>query len=368
MKKMHFAYIGLAIVVLLLVIAIFFIGGTQSAQSESSGQQATKAITDMSGRTVVVPLHINKVLTTHPRATTLVYMLAPDKLMGWQGSPSNNTKYMLEKYRDLPSVGGWYATNTGNYETFLSMNPDAVFECYLSEDHVNDMDVVIDRQNHLNPIPLIEINDTSNIRNYTPAIRFLGDVLDEQENADALIDFYNKVYSNVTDVVATIPQSEKKRVYYAEGPQGLNTEPPSSWHTQLINICGGINVANVSLQTGEGMTPVSLEQVLLWDPDVIITDNEVFYKNVYTDPNWQTLKAVKNKEIYLAPSDPFGWFDRPPGINLIIGIPWTAKVLYPDRFQDLDMQNLTKEFYSKFYHYNLTDEDVTNLLSTSLLK
>ena len=91
------------------------------------------------------------------------------------------------------------------------------------------------------------------------------------------------------------------------------------------------------------------------------------YSNNSVGSGW-VFKPVKGGlwcQVYLAPQSPFNWFENPPGANTIIGIPWTAKVLYPDKFKDMDLKNLTKEFYSEFYHYNLTDGDVSNILSSS---
>jgi iron complex transport system substrate-binding protein len=139
-------------------------------------------------------------------------------------------------------------------------------------------------------------------------------------------------------------------------------------HGQLIDLCGGINVATVpaNLKSG-GMTQVSLEQVLKWNPEVIITENAQFYNSVYSNSSWQDVPAVKSHRVYLAPNAPFSWFDHPPAVNTIIGIPWTAKVLYPDKFKSMNMTNLTKEFYSDFYHVNLTDSDVKNILNNQTL-
>jgi iron complex transport system substrate-binding protein len=69
--------------------------------------------------------------------------------------------------------------------------------------------------------------------------------------------------------------------------------------------------------------------------------------------------------VYLSPQSPFKWFDKPTGANMIIGIPWVAKILYPDKFQDLNLTADVKEFYSEFYHYDLTDDDVNNILKGS---
>jgi len=110
------------------------------------------------------------------------------------------------------------------------------------------------------------------------------------------------------------------------------------------------------------MSEVNMEQILMWNPSIIITNDDEFFRMVYSNSSWQYIDAVKNHKVYMTPTDPVGWFDRPPGINTIIGIPWTAKVLYPDKFNALNMTSLTKEFYLNCYHTNLTDNDVKNIM------
>jgi len=129
-------------------------------------------------------------------------------------------------------------------------------------------------------------------------------------------------------------------------------------------------VADVPLKGGKGMSLVSIEQVLQWDPDLILTWNdrqEGAYKIITTDPKWQNIKAVKNKEVYQIPHGPFNWFDRPPSVNRILGVKWLAHLLYPEVFS-YDIYRETREFYKKFYHYELSEEDLNELLAHSLRK
>ncbi len=120
------------------------------------------------------------------------------------------------------------------------------------------------------------------------------------------------------------------------------------------------------------MTSVSLEQILSWDPDVIITatlsglggQEGAIYHNVTTDPKWTGLKAVKKHQVYDIPDKPFNWFDRPPSVNRIIGLKWLAHTLYPDIFK-YDMKDEIKDFYSTFYHYDLTGREIEDLLVRS---
>lgn len=371
------------IIILIAALAMIFVAGAVVIYSNNApptsmtNQSDNRQITDMVGRTLIVPPSINRVACTSPPVTNLVYMLDPDRLIGWNSlTATNTTMYMPDKYKNLPIIGGWFGTTTGNYETFISMSPDIVLEAYsangLNMQGTDANSSIVERQNKMGSIPVIGIADSTDATKYAPEIRYMGDLLGgpAKTNADKLISFYSSALKKVNSTVATIPDSERKRVYYAEGPKGLQTEPEGSAHAQLIDVCGGINVCDLpaSMGNGYGMASVSMEQVVKWNPDVIICGDPTFYASVYSDPLWQNISAVKNRQVYMVPKNPLSWMDRPPGVNQIIGIPWLAKVLYPDKFQDVDMVSMTREFYSDFYHYSLTDDEARSLLASSGLK
>ncbi len=324
--------------------------------------EETKTITDMYGREVTVPAEIDSVLSTAPPSTEATYMIAPDVLIGLNFAV-NGSKYFPEKYKSLPNVGGQQMGNTLNYETFLAMNPDIVL---LGFTPGNDISTTIETmETKLAPIPVVAIADSTNALNYGPEIEFLGELFGEEEQAAELTGYYDDVFAKVNSTIATIPTGDRIRVYYAEGADGLSTDPESSAHAQLITICGGENVADITEKGGGGMAPVTMEQVASWNPELILCGDSTFYNSVLSDPNWQGIDAVENKRVYLIPNQPFGWIDRPPGVNRIIGIPWLAKVLYPEKFQDLDLAAYIREFYSQFIHYDLTDDEVNAIITGS---
>ena len=342
-----------AAIAIIAIISIVMYANYQSS-SFNGGQ-----ITDMAGRSVSVPADINKTYSTAGSVTILLYMLAPDTMIGWN-SLNGTQNYMPAKYKELPVLGGGQGQGqqTSSYETILKKDPDLIFTGHSwGNDTINNI------QQKYGSIPVVDIEGDNNLTNIVPAIKFMGTVLGKQDQSNELIGFYNNIMNQVNSTVATIPDAQKKKVYYARSADGLTTFAPDSPQTQLINICGGKSVVQSPVASG-GMS-VSLELVLEWNPDVIITSSPEFYKNVYSDKSWQSINAVKNKQVYLTPQDPFNWFESPPGANTIIGIAWTAKVLYPDKFANLDMNNITKEFYSKFYHYNLTSNEVSSMLSSS---
>ena len=357
------------IIILILVFLIVGAIATQLFLTPSTVKNVgSKNITDMVGRTIEIPASLNKVVATSPPMTTVVYMLAPEKLAALNFEWTDGEKiYVPSKYQGLPNIGGWYGTQDGSYEEFIAAEPDLVIESVNEGD--GNLATVNERQSKFGKIPVVAVNDTSRVENVDGSILFIGEVIGEKDNAQKLVAFNDKYLDEVHKKSAELSDNDKKSVYYAEGKDGLKTNPSGSVHGQLIDLVGGKNVAD-SLNQGNTTTgvQVSIEQVITWNPDVIITNDPDFYAKVYNDSNWASINAVKNHEVYVSPQSPFKWFDRPVGANMIIGVPWTAKVIYPDKYSDIDMISVTKEFYSNFYHYDLSDDQAKQILLDSGLK
>ncbi|MDD5604570.1 MAG: ABC transporter substrate-binding protein [Dehalococcoidales bacterium] len=316
-----------------------------------------KTITDMFGREVVVPSVVNKVLTCGPVEMELVYMLAPDKVDGLNFTFNGNPPFAHGKYTSLPVVGGWFGTQTGNYETFIAAMPDIIID--------GNQVGIEERQSKFGEIPVVGVDTGDLMFDYKEAARFLGELLGVEEKANALIDYYEEAMLYVYGVVSDIPENERVRVYYAGGKEGFNTDPLGSQHTMLMDFCGGINVADVTLLPGYGMAEASMEQILLWDPDLIIIgrgSQANLYQSIMNDQRWAGLKAVQDEKVFLRPDNPFSWFDGPPGPCQILGMYWMVNLLYPDQTQDLDLNTKVKEFYSDYLHYDLTSAEIESLL------
>ncbi len=354
------------IVVILVVVAVATHLFLTPSTIETEG---SKNVTDMIGRSLEIPASVDNIVATSPPMTTVLYMIAPEKLkaVNFQWT-DDELKYVPGQYANYPVVGGWYGTQDGSYEEFIAAEPDLIIES-IDEGGDGDLSTVKERQEKFGSIPVLAVNDTTDVEKVGESITFMGEVVGAQEKASQLNDFNNKYLDMVHERSSKLADGDKKTVYYAEGDDGLQTNPSHSAHGQLIDLVGGKNVADSANQgnTTSGIQ-VSIEQVISWNPDIIITNDKEFYSKVYSDNNWAQLDAVKNKEVYLSPQSPFKWFDRPVGANMIIGVPWTAKVIYPDDYKDIDMISATKEFYSNFYHFDLSDDQAKQLLLDSGLK
>jgi iron complex transport system substrate-binding protein len=337
-----------------------------AAPAATTVSPTTRTITDMFGRKLSVPNTVNQVLTTGPIEMELVYLLAPDKLAGLSFTFNGKPALVADRYQNLPVVGGWFGTQTGNYETFIAARPDIVLEGTQAN--------LQERQGKFGTIPVVGVaagEEQTNyaddaLTGYEAEIRFLGDLLGVPAQAQNLIAYYTDAMAYVNKITATVPEASRIKVYYAEGKDGFSTDPVGSMHTRLLEFCGGRNVAQVTLKPGYGMADASLEQILLWDPDMVIIgrgSQATLYNTLISDARWSQLRAVKNQNVAIRPDNPLSWFDGPPGPCQMVGMYWMVNKLYPAKTKDVGLNARVKEFYTKFFHYDLTDAQLAQLLA-----
>lgn len=321
----------------------------------------------MVGRTVTIPAKVSKAFSSNLIGTVTVYCLNADKLAGWNAQlGAGEKRFIKAKYLGLPVLGGWSGSpKTMNLETLLANKPDVIFASPAQKSQIEASEKIQADTG----IPVLMIDQ--NLARIDAMIAFVADVLGEPKRGVELATYAKKTMADNAAFVAKIPQSERRRIYYAEGADGLSTDPPGSFHTEVFDVAGAINVARVpelSQQGIIGLSAVSFEQVALWKPDLIfVSDNSLadsgnsFYKRMSADPLWSSLEAVKNGKTYRIPTEPWDWFDRPPSINRLIGVMWAESVLYPGKI-GFDIVAEVKKFYALFYGVTLSDADVASIL------
>lgn len=322
-------------------------------------------IVDMAGRSLIIPEKITKVYSTSPMGQILMYTLNPDKICGLVYPLSEEEKeFLLDSYKKKPLLGGWYGKNTtGNPENIIKAAPDIILS-------MGDIDgtnrTFTERMQKMLNIPVVMVDGS--IEMTDSAYRFTGRIIGEKMRADILSDYCRNVFSVLARINAEVNKNRKKRVYYAEGTQGLETDSRGSMHTEVLEMTGGDNVADLQVSQGFGRIAVSIEQVIVWNPEMIITctdhgsaggsRNFDFITNSII---WKNVDAVRNGEVFKIPSVPFGWFDRPPSVNRIIGLLWLVNLMYPD-IAGIDIRKETRKYYSLFYHRELTDRELDMIL------
>jgi iron complex transport system substrate-binding protein len=315
-------------------------------------------ITDATGRTVTIPDRVERIMAAGPNAAVILYVLAPQKMIGWPSAPRpNEREFILAAARDLPEFGRLTGRgDTANVEIVIKAKPDLVFDFgSVSPTYVS----LAERVQEQTGIPYLLIN--GRLDQTAPSIRLLGRALGVPERAEAIARYVEDTEKLIDERLKDIPPAARKRVYLARQPNGLETGLQGSINTEIIERAGGINVAERAAGRG-GIANVSIEQVIAWAPDTIITWDANFFSKVYDDPAWASVPAVTAKRVFQAPRLPFGWIDAPPSINRVIGLRWIAGLLYPEKFPE-DIRATARDFIKLFYQADVTDAQLDRILS-----
>jgi iron complex transport system substrate-binding protein len=264
-----------------------------------------REIIDSAGRKVEVPDRIERVMAAGPPASILLYMLAPEKMIGWSLKPRDDElPYLAPIVRDLPEIGRLTGRgNTANLETVMNAKPGII----LDFGSVNTTYVSLaDRVEKQTGIPYLLID--GRFENTAAALRLLGSVLGVEERAQRLAVRAEAILNEVAAVGRSIPEAQHPRVYLARRPNGLETGNRGSINTEIIERAGGVNVVEAG-RDGGGLINVSLEQVIQWNPDTVITTDRNFAERVASTQAWANVAAVQVSPGLPQP-EPALWLDR----------------------------------------------------------
>ena len=340
---------------------------TQSAEQDATQETAeTREITDMAGRKVTVPTaeNIESVFSAGPVAAIFLYMVVPDKLLGWNYELNDVEKsIILDKYQDLPNFGMGDAVN---YEAVIAANPTiAINSGKINDAMVSDCDALSESLG----IPVVAVDNELN--NSAEAFRFMGELLGVEDHAEELAQYAEQVFTDI-NVLSDIPEEKKVSVYFGNGEDSLETAPRGSQHAQILDVINAVNVADLELGDGSRVQ-ISAEQLLAWDPDVIVVNGEPkadksgssAAEDILSNPDYASLKAVQDQKVYGTPNAPFSWVDRPAGPNRLIGMRWFSALIYP-KYIKCDINEEIHKFFDLFYHVDLSDEQLENVLKGTL--
>jgi iron complex transport system substrate-binding protein len=326
-----------------------------SATLVAPGYARAATMTDSAGRAVPVPAAVTRVFPAGPPAAILLYTLAPDLLIGWpRANRPEECAYMLPEICTRPEVGRITGRgNTANLETVLALKPDLILDVGSTTATFVSLADRVQEQTNI-PYALLDGRFDAIARTY----RSLGELIGRVEDAEKLARYTEDTLKTILGRVESVATNARPRVYYARGPKGLSTGLGGSINVETIELIS----RNVAGETPGGLANVSIEQILVWNPDVIVTIDQEFAETVRNDLSWASIRAVRNNRVHLSPKMPFGWVDFPPSVNRLMGLWWLGKILYPEQFSE-DLRALTRDFYSRFYHVTPTATQIDHVLA-----
>jgi len=358
--------VSILIVLGILIIFLIIAGCTETHASSAVVQSASeRSITDSYGRPVTLPAHVTQVVCSAggPCVRYLVYLDAADSLMGVDnGDISNSTtssrdtrSYTLAnpQFAHLTVIGS--STNGANLETIITIHPPLIFMLGSATNQTDETLSPADTMQTKTGIPVVAVAPGS----YTTAegraqlydsYRLMGKVLGKEARAEQLIAYINTTIADLDNRTRDIPDSQQKTVYIGGlsygGSHGLmstqTTYPPFLWvHAK--------NIVNESLAQG---TEYSKEGLIYADPDYIFIDagtlgvtDEIGGFDDIRSPVFSDLKVVKNGNVYA--TLPYNY--RSSNLDTILADAYfVGKIVYPDRFADIDPKAKADEIYTMF--------------------
>lgn len=346
-------------IILTAVILVLLLVGCAAGQPEAV--EYVRNFIDSSGRTVAIPENVEHIVPSGPLAQMILYTLCPDKLQSLAVPLTRKQKtYIDERYWDLPVTGQFYSGGgTISYEAIVASDPDLILDVGEAKDEIAaDMDLL----QEITGIPSVFIH--AELDDFAEAYEKLGELTGDTKQATACADYIRETLKEAESGVVQIPEGQRKRVLYAEGEYGTEVMGTGSIHSQILDMVGAVNVAELEAVAANGTGEVSMEQILLWDPEVVILAPDSNFDEIFDDPVWANVQAVQIGAVYEVPDAPYNWMDRPPAVQRVLAVKWLGNLLYPEIF-DLDMVAETQIFYQLFFHYDLSREMAEALLANS---
>lgn len=322
----------------------------------------TISFTDSAGRMVEIPADITRIAPSGPLAQMVLFALAPEKFVCLASDWSKETEqYIDTAYYNIPVLGQLYGTSSGemNIESLAAADPQIIIDIgEPKKTVVEDMDAITAQSG----IPSVHIDAAT--ATMGDAYRTLGKLLGMEERAEELATYCEEVYADTLALMETVGDN-RRGVIYCLGDKGTNVVAQTAYHAEVLDLMTN-NAAVLDEVSSKGTgNEVDMEQLLLWNPEIILFAPESVYDTVKNDPAWQELSAISGGKYYQVPFGPYNWLGFPPSVNRYAGMLWLGTLLYPE-YVDYDLYEEIARYYKLFYHCDLTYAQFTALTDDSI--
>ncbi|MDR0401230.1 MAG: ABC transporter substrate-binding protein [Treponema sp.] len=317
----------------------------------------TVMFTDSAGRQVDVPRIITRIAPSGSLAQMFLLAIAPELLCAVSGPyPADQAEFIPDYVKNLPAVGQFYGSRNLNPEEVAGIAPDIVIDVGEPKDTIaEDMDGI----SRTIAVPAVHI--TATLQSTPEAFRTLGRLLGKEARGEALARFCERALAGSGAAMRGAPY--KPSILYCLGPSGTNVLAAGSFHAEALDWLA-VNAAVVDTPSSRGSgNETDMEQILLWDPDVILFASGSVYAAAGSDRLWSELRAVRQGDYFRVPEGPYNWMGGPPSINRYLGILWLGKLLYNGEY---DLYRETAEYYRLFYGFDLSRQRFDALTAGSL--
>lgn len=340
---------------------------TEEAESESVTPKVgeAKSVTDDLGYDVILPEEINRIVIADLPPLVHAYYMVNGSVDGLVGAPENNAlvdtmlPVVYPEVKELET--GFRAGGELNMEELLALEPDVIF--YRSD---NEKTGELIRGTG---VPAVAFQTFNNDNGNTVSavegwLKMLGEILGKEENTQEVIDMAYQRIGFIQSRMWDIPEDEKVKMLYltSTSKEQIKVSGEGLFGLFWATIAGAEDMSEGDLK---GAKVISMEQLYTYNPEVIfMVFSSLTPEDMYNDPNFAEIEAVKNHRVYQAPLGIFTWYG--PSTDVPLSFLWHAIMLYPEVFEDVDLVEMAKEHYTEHYDYILTDQDIEFMFGDSL--
>ena len=326
-------------------------GSQSQAQSQSASAPAAVeevmpvTLTDAAGRQVTIETEPETLVSGYYITTSMLIALGQqDKLVGIEAKADTRPIYALAapELLELPSVG---TAKEFDLEGCAALEPDLVILPLKLQESAEALEQLGINALVVNPEDMDLLEETLDL---------LGQATGSSERAHALMDYNAETEAEMAELLA---DAEKPSVYLAGNSSYLSTAGSKMYQNTLIELGGGENVA-AELED-DYWTDISYEQLLAWNPDVIVIAADADYtkEDLLADSQLAGLTAVQNGAVYALPSAFEAWDSPVP--SGVLGIRWMASALHGDLYSLDQFRQDAADFYKEFYGVEIDTQLIT---------
>ncbi len=325
----------------------------------SFGMAFSKIIVDQRGVEVILKDKIERIVTLPMPSPSLLFSvdLSGNRIVGMHPTSMTAVRESIlsEIAPELLSVSTEFVKSgfETNVEEVLKLKPDVVLQwCNRGEEIITPL------VNSGIPVIGLKYGNQEDLETW---LTIFGKLLDNEKQSQNIIDFHRKSIKEMQNLTMGIPQDKKPRILYLPYGSQLYTTGKETYNDFYFNLTGAVNLA------GEltGWKIVTMEQILVWNPDIIYIGNftdempEDYTDNSFEGQDWSSIKAVKEGRIYKVPLGVYRW--DPPSQESPLMWKWLFKIQHPE-LADYDLNKSTVEFYEDFYNYSLNSDQLSKIM------
>lgn len=318
-----------------------------------------RTVTDAMGRSIELPDDVRRVICSGSGCMRLLtYLQAQDLAVAADDIESRRNRFDARPYalanpqfKELPIFGQFRGQDNPELILTLDPQPQVIFKTYAVMGHDP---VELQRKTGI-PVVVLDVGNLGQRRgDFYASLRLMGEALGRRDRAEALVAFFDAAIADLVARTADIPNDRRPTAYLGgvayKGPHGFQSTEPGYPPFAFV---GARNLAREAGGAGKDLSnsDVAKEQIVAWDPDYLFLDLSTLQMGeeagglheLRTDPAYATLTAVREGRVFGVL--PYNWYSQNYA-SILANAYFVGKILYPDRFADVDPASKADEIYT----------------------